>query len=84
MQFNKGLNMPGTKVTEMCIYKWIQNLKNDWVTNVNSLFPLEYSNLIHDCRSVMELPWVIKTSRIQREASKFVDLLAKKGAKQLE
>ena len=74
--------MPRTKVTEMCIYKMDSKLANNWVTNVNSLFPFEYSNLIHDCESLMELPWVIRTSHIQKEANRFVDLLAKKGAEQ--
>ncbi|KAL0003250.1 hypothetical protein SO802_017031 [Lithocarpus litseifolius] len=40
--------------------------------------------LIHDCRSLLKRPWVIKTSHIRREANGCADLLAKKGEDQIE
>ena len=70
-------------------YKYINlqvdsKLAHNWITNLNSFYPLEYSNLIHDCRSLLERPWVVKTNHIWREANGCVDLLAKKGADQFE
>ena len=70
-------------------YKYINlqvdsKLAHNWITNLNSLFPLEYSNLIHDCRSLLEQPWVVKTDHIWRKANGCTDLLAKRGADQSE
>ena len=70
-------------------YKYINlqvdsKLAHNWITNLNSLFPLEYSNLIHDCRSLLERPWVVKTDHIWRKANGCADLLAKRGADQSE
>ena len=59
-------------------------MAHNWITNLNSLFPLEYSNLIHDCRSLLERPWVVKTDHIWREANGCANLLAKKGVDQFE
>lgn len=54
-------------------YKYIHlqvdsKLAHNWITNLNSFFPLEYSNLIHDCKSLLERPWVVKTNHIWRES----------------
>ena len=59
-------------------------LAHNWITNLNSFFPLEYSHLIHDCRSLLERPWVVKIDHIWREANGCANLLAKKGANQFE
>ena len=59
-------------------------LAHNWITNLNSFFPLEYSHLIHGCRSLLERPWVVKIDHIWREANGCANLLAKKGANQFE
>ncbi|KAL0014391.1 hypothetical protein SO802_001460 [Lithocarpus litseifolius] len=70
-------------------YKYINlqvdsKMAHNWITNLNSLVPLEYSNLILDCRSLLERPWAVKTNHIWREANRCADLLAKKGVDQSE
>ena len=41
---------------------------------------MEFSNLVLDCRWLLNRDWEVRVEHIWREANSYADLLAKKGA----
>ena len=56
-------------------YKWLKT---------NEDYPMEFANLILDCRWLLNRDWEACVEHIWREANSCADLLAKRGASQSE
>ena len=52
--------------------------------NTNEDYPMEFSNLILDCRWLLSRDWEVHVKHIWREANSCPDLLAQRGASQSE
>ena len=58
-------------------------LATKWLNN-NLVYSMEFSNLILDCRWLLNRDWEARVEHVWREANSCADLLAKRGASQFE
>ena len=71
----KGHHRVCFQTDSLLAYKWL---------NTTEDYPMEFSNLILDCRGLLNRDWEAHVEHIWREANSSVDLLAKRGASQSE
>lgn len=58
-------------------------LATNWL-NTNADFPVEFSNLVTDCRWLLRQDWEVRVEHVWQEANSCADGLAKRGASQSE
>ena len=63
------------QIDSLLAYKWLKT---------NEDYPMEFSNLILDCRWLLNRDWEVHVDHIWREANSCADLLTKKGISQSE
>ena len=66
-----GYHQVCLQIDSLLAYKWL---------TTNEDYPMEFSNLILDCRWLLNRDWEARIEHIWREANSCVDLLAKRGA----
>ena len=71
----KGHHRVCLQTNSLLAYKWL---------NTNIEYPMEFSNLILDCKLLLNKDWEAHVEHIWREANSYADLLAEKGASQSE
>ena len=71
----KGHHRVFLQTDSLLAYKWLKT---------NEDYLMEFANLILDCRWLLNRDWEARIDHIWREANSRVDLLAKRGASQLE
>ena len=58
-------------------------LATKWL-NTNVVYTMEFSNLILDCRWLLNMDWEVHVEHVWREANSYADILAKKGTSQFD
>nr|POE62107.1 putative ribonuclease h protein [Quercus suber] len=75
LAWNRGYRGVTLQIDSLLATKWL-------TTNIE--VPIEFSNLVFDCRLLLNKEWEIRVEHVWREANNCADVLAKWGVSQLE